>query len=170
MLECGHFSDKGEPVLRAKQQKEQNRSQFFYGYFIVGLAFMIMFVLWGAFYAFGIFFKPILKEFGWTRAMTAGAFSLCSIVQGLVAIALGGLTDKFGTRLVMTLCGLLLGLGYVLMSQLSVIWQLYLFYGAIVGAGMGGSFTPLMSAVARCFMRRRSTMTGIVAAVLVSGL
>jgi len=164
VLECGHFSDKGEPVLRAKQQKEQNRSQFFYGYFIVGLAFMIMFVLWGAFYAFGIFFKPILKEFGWTRAMTAGAFSLCSIVQGLVAIALGGLTDKFGTRLVMTLCGLLLGLGYVLMSQLSAVWQLYLFYGVIVGAGMGGSFTPLMSAVARWFMKRRSTMTGIVAA------
>jgi len=164
VLECGHFSDKGEPVLRAKQQKEQNRSQFFYGYFIVGLAFMIMFVLWGAFYAFGIFFKPILKEFGWTRAMTAGAFSLCSIVQGLLGIALGGLTDKFGARLVMTLCGLLLGLGYLLMSQLSVIWQLYLFYGAIVGAGMGGSFTPLMSTVTRWFVRRRSTMTGIVAA------
>ena len=50
------------------------------------------------------------------------------------------------------------------MSQLSVIWQLYLFYGAIVGAGMGGSFTPLMSTVARWFMGRRSTMTGIVVA------
>jgi MFS family permease len=151
-------------VLRAKQQSKQNRSGFFYGYLIVGLAFIIMFVFWGAFYAFGIFFKPILKEFGWTRAMTAGAFSLCSIVQGLLGIAMGGLTDKFGARLVMTLCGLLLGVGYLLMSQLSVIWQLYLFYGAIVGAGMAGSFTPLMSAVARCFMRRRSTMTGIVAA------
>ena len=150
--------------MRAKEQSEQNRSGFFYGYLIVGLAFVIMFVLWGAFYAFGIFFKPILKEFSWTRAMTAGAFSLCSIVQGLLSIAMGGLTDKFGARLVMTLCGLLLGVGYLLMSQLSVIWQLYLFYGVIVGAGMGGSFTPLMSAVARCFMRRRSTMTGIVAA------
>jgi len=164
VIECGYFSHKGEQALRAKQQSEQGRSGFFYGYVIVGLAFMIMFVLWGAFYAFGIFFKPILKEFGWTRAMTAGAFSLCSIVQGLLGIALGGLTDKFGARLVMTLCGLLLGLGYLLMSQLSGIWQLYLFYGAIVGAGMGGSFTPLMSAVTRWFVRRRSTMTGIVAA------
>ena len=96
--------------------------------------------------------------------MTAGAFSLCSIVQGLLGIAMGGLTDKFGARLVMTLCGLFLGVGYLLMSQVSTIWQLYLFYGAIVGAGMGGSFTPLMSAVARCFTTRRSTMTGIVAA------
>ena len=150
--------------MTAKQQSEQNRSGFFYGYLIVGLAFIMMFVFWGAFYAFGIFFKPILKEFGWTRAITAGAFSLCSIVQGLLGIAMGGLTDKFGARLVMTLCGLLLGLGYLLMSQLSAIWQLYLFYGVIVGAGMGGSFAPLMSTVARWFMRRRSTMTGIVSA------
>ncbi len=164
MIECCNFNHKGEQLLRAKQQSEQNRSGFFYGHLIVGLAFIIMFVLWGAFYAFGIFFKPILKEFGWTRAMTAGAFSLCSIVQGLLSIAMGGLTDKFGARLVMTLCGLLLGVGYLLMSQLSVIWQLYLFFGAIVGAGMGGSFTPLMSIVARWFMKKRSTMTGIVAA------
>lgn len=146
------------------RRSPENNSGFFYGYLIVVIAFMIMFVFWGAFYAFGVFFKPILKEFGWTRAMTAGAFSICSIVQGLLGIAMGGLTDKFGPRVVMTLCGLLLGLGYLLMSQLSAIWQLYLFYGAIVGAGMGGSFTPLMSTVARWFIGRRSTMTGIVVA------
>jgi MFS family permease len=142
----------------------ENRSGFFYGYLIVWVAFIIMFAFWSTFYAFGVFFKPMLKEFGWTRAMTSGAFSLCSIIQGVLGIAMGGVTDKFGPRVVITLCGLLLGLGYLLMSQLSAIWQLYLFYGAIVGAGMGGSFTPLMSTVARWFMSRRSTMTGIVVA------
>ena len=110
MIECGHFRDKGEQVLEAKQQSEQNRSGFFYGYLIVWVAFIIMFVFWGTFYAFGVFFKPMLKEFGWTRAMTSGAFSLCSIIQGLLGIAMGGVTDKFGPRVVMTLCGLLLGL------------------------------------------------------------
>ena len=142
----------------------ENKSSFFYGYLIVWVAFIIMFVFWGSFYSFGVFFKLILKEFGWTRAMTAGAFSLCSLTQGLLGIAMGGLTDKFGPRVVMTCCGLLLGLGYLLMSRLSVIWELYLCYGVIVGAGMGGSFTPLMSTVARWFVGRRSTMTGIVAA------
>jgi TRAP-type uncharacterized transport system fused permease subunit len=109
VIECGNFNHEGEQLLRSKQQSEQNRSGFFYAYLMVGLAFIIMFVFWGAFYAFGIFFKPILREFGWTRAMTAGAFSLCSIVQGLLGIAMGGLTDKFGARVVMTLCGLLFG-------------------------------------------------------------
>jgi sugar phosphate permease len=104
------------------------RSEPFYGYCIVWVAFFIMFVFWGAFYAFGVFFKPMLKEFGWTRAMTAGAFSLCSMIQGLPGIAMGGLTDKFGPRVVITLCGLPLGLGYALMSQVSAMWQLYLLY------------------------------------------
>jgi len=143
---------------------QESKTAFFYGYFIVGVAFIIMFIFWGAFYAFGVFFKPILKEFGWTRAMTAGAFSLCSFAQGLLGIVMGKLTDKFGPRIVMTLCGLFLGLGYLLMSQLRAFWQLYLFYGVTVGIGMGGSFVPLTSTVARWFIERRSTMTGIVLA------
>lgn len=146
------------------RRSPENNSGFFYGYLIVLIAFIIMSVLWGAFYAFGVFFKPILKEFGWTRAMTAGAFSLCSMITGLLTIAIGGLTDKFGSRMIMTVCGLLLGLGYLLMSQLSAIWQLYLFYGGIVGAGMACSFVPLMSTVTRWFREKRSAMTGIVVA------
>jgi MFS family permease len=149
-------------------QKERdfpvNEPGFFYGYVIVVVAFMIMVVFWGAFYSFGVFFKPIVNEFRWTRAMTSGAFSLTSIISGSLGIAMGGLTDKYGPRIVMTLCGLFLGLGYLLMSQLSAIWQLYLFYGTIVGIGMGGSFVPLMSTVARWFIGKRSTMSGIVVA------
>ena len=103
-----------------------------YGYVIVTSAFLLMAVMWMAFYSFGIFFKPVLKEFGWTRAVTAGAFSLCSFIQGLLAIAMGALTDRFGPRLVMTLCGFLLAAGYVLMSQLSSLWQLYLFFSIIL--------------------------------------
>ena len=113
-------------------------------------------------FAFGVFFKPLITEFGWTRAMTSGAFSLSWIVQGLLAIVAGVLTDRVGPRIVMTLCGFFLGLGYLLMSQVSAVWQLYLFYGVITGTGMSGVFVPLMSTVARWFVKRRTTMTGIV--------
>jgi MFS family permease len=121
-------------------------------------------VIWSVYYAFGVFFKPVLTEFGWTRAMTSGAFSLSAIVHGLLGFVIGGLTDKFGPRLVITFCGLLLGLGYLLMSQISAVWQFYLFYGVIIGAGMGGSFIPFMTTVARWFSKRRGAMSGIVAA------
>jgi len=138
--------------------------EVFYGYFIVGASFVTLTVMWGSYYAFGVFFKPVLTEFGWTRAMVSGAASLSMVVNGLVAIAMGGLTDRFGPRLVMTTCGLLSGIGYCLMSQVSTVWQLYLFYGVIIGIGMGGSFIPLASTVARWFVEKRGFMTGIIVA------
>jgi len=136
---------------------------FFYGYIVVLAAICIMIVIWGTFRTFGIFFKPVLTEFGWTRAMTSGAFSLCIVLNGFLTITMGKLTDRFGPRIVMVACGFFLGLGYLLMSQISAIWQLYLFYGVIIAIGMGGSFTPLVSTVARWFVKRRGMMTGIVA-------
>ena len=146
------------------RQPPGTEPQFFYGYIVVVAAFLIMLVMFGVYYAFGVFFKPVLAEFGWTRAMTSGAFSLSWIVSGLLAIVMGRLTDRFGPRLVMTLCGFFLGLGYLLVAQISAVWQLYLFYGVIIGIGMGGAFVPLMSTVARWFVKRRSMMTGIVVA------
>src|SRR4030067_687217 len=93
-------------------------SSLFYGYVVVGASLMIMSIMWAGYYAFGVFFKPVLHEFGWTRAMIAGAFSLASVVNAVLAIAMGGLTDRFGPRIVMTFCGSLLGLGFILMSQI----------------------------------------------------
>ena len=135
---------------------------FCYGYVIVLAGFIIMFATWGTFYSFGIFLKPLLTEFGWTRAMTSGAFSLSNVVRGLLGIVMGALTDRFGPRLVMVVCGLFLGAGYLLMSQVGSTWQLYLFYGVMVGIGMGGSWVPVLSTVARWFVAKRGMMSGIV--------
>ena len=157
MIEEEEDFDKG-------RNQGEGRGKIFYGYLVVGAAFSTMVVIWAAFYSFGVFFKPILDEFGWTRAMTSGAFSLSSITMGLLGIAMGGLNDKLGPRVVMSICGILLGTGYLLMSRLSSLWQLYLFFGAILGAGMGGGFVPLMTTVTRWFIQRRGLMTGIVTA------
>ena len=146
------------------RQPPETESRFFYGYIIVGASFFITMAMEGVYYSFGVFFKPLLTDFGWTSAMTSGAFSLAMITRGILAIVMGGLTDRLGPRMVMTLCGLLLGTGYLLMSQVSAVWQLYLFFGLIVGAGMGGSFIPVVSTIARWFVKRRSMMTGIVLA------
>ena len=140
----------------------QDRS--FYGYTVVAAASLIMVLVFTVHYAFGVFFKPVLTEFGWTRAMTAGAFSLVWISQGVVGVLMGGLNDRFGPRLVLTACGALIGAGFLLMSQITALWQLYLAYGVLVGAGLGGVFVPLTSTTARWFVARRGVMTGVVTA------
>jgi MFS family permease len=140
-----------------------NKDRFYYGYVIVAAACLVMIVCMCFHFAFGVFFKPILNEFGWTRSMTSGAFSLSWIVSGVLAIPLGGLNDRFGSRVVVTVCGIVLFMGYMLMSQVQQAWQLYLVYGVIIGAGL--SFViPLMSTIARWFSKQRNLMTGILLA------
>lgn len=143
-------------------ESNSRSSGLFYGYIIVAVSALILAISLGTRSAFGIFFKPMLNDFGWTRAMTSGAFSLSIIVEGIVGIFMGGLNDKFGPRVVLMICGVLAGVGYFLMSGISSLWQLYLFYGVIIGIGLGGCYVPLVSTVARWFVRRRSLMTGIV--------
>jgi len=149
-------------LIQRVPQSPGTRPRFFYGYIVVGSALFTMMVMYGAYNSFGVFFEPVLTEFGWPRAMTSGGFSLSWIVHGLLGVIMGRLTDRFGPRVVLTICGFLLGLGYLLVSQISAVWQLYLFYGVIIGAGMGGSWVPIVSTVARWFVKRRGMMTGIV--------
>ena len=141
----------------------QKSPAFFYGYTIVSAAFVIALVVEGLLFSFGVFFEPLLTEFGWTRAMASGAFSLYSVIRLPVVILAGRLTDRFGSRQVLSACGFFLGLGFLLMSQINAVWQLYLFYGVIVGIGMGLYWVPLMAIVPRWFVQRRALMLGIVA-------
>ncbi len=141
---------------------ENRKPKVFYGYVVVAAALLIVIIAHGAQYTFGIFFKPILTEFGWARGATSGAFSLYLVLWGFLSIFVGKLNDSFGPRIIMIVCGFFLGLGYLLMSQISVIWQLYLFYGLIIAIGMSGAWVPLISTIPRWFVKRRGMMTGIV--------
>jgi len=146
---------------RTLQSTGTRPPRFFYGYAVVIAGFFILMVLWGTIYCYGVFFKPMSGEFGWTRTMTSGAFSLYMVLHGVLYLVTGRLTDRFGPRAVMTVCGLFLGAGFMLMSQVNAIWQLYLFYGVLVGIGASGGFVPINSTIAKWFVRRRGLMTGI---------
>ena len=137
-------------------------SKFYYGYIVVGLCFLIMMVSFGLYDSFGVFVKPIINTFGWSRATTTAAYSLSFLVFGLVGILMGGATDRFGLQVVLTLCGICLGLGYILMSQLQLLWNLYLFYGFFIGVGMSAIYAPVLSQIPKWFNRRCGLMTGLV--------
>jgi len=143
---------------------ENRNTGIFYGYIVAIAAFIFMVLVFGTFFSFGVFFQPLLEEFGWTRAETSGVYTLFFIVYGCLTPFTGRLSDRFSSRIVVTICGLFLGFGYLLMSQMNAVWQLYLFYGVIVGSGLSGSYVPVLSTVVRWFVKRRGVMTGIIVA------
>ena len=140
---------------------KDRESRFFYGYIIVASALLIMVLTIGINTTFGVFLPALLDEFSWTRAIASGAYSLNLALTGLIGIFAGKINDQYGPRIIITVCGVLLGLGYLLMSQANTLWHLYLFYGVIVGIGMSVSQTPLPSTIARWFVKKRGMMTGI---------
>lgn len=139
-------------------------SGLFYGYVIVAAAFCTIFLSWGANRTFGVFFDPLLHEFGWSRANLSGVYTMCMFVNGIVNILLGRLTDRVGPRILLTGCSLAMGGGFLLCSQIQNILHFYIAFGLLTGIGMAGSWTPPMSIVARWFYKRRSLMSGILSA------
>ncbi len=129
-----------------------------------------MLIGFGTQMSFGVFFKPMLNEFGWTRAATAGSFSVMMVVGGVMGIFSGKLSDRFGPRLVISITGIFLGAGFLLMSRIDSLWQLYLFYGVLVAIGSSGIFIPLTSMIIRWFDRRRGLMSGIALAGIGLGI
>jgi OFA family oxalate/formate antiporter-like MFS transporter len=141
----------------------ENKPRIFYGYVIILCSFLILMIMWGAQYCFGVFFKPMLSEFGMSRAVLSGAYSINLIVQAIACIFTGKLSDKYGPRLVVTVCGSCLGISYLLMSQVQMVWQIYVIFGILSSISVAGSWVPLLSTVARWFVSRRGLMSGLAA-------
>jgi len=144
-------------------QTLNGRQNIYYGYVVVSAAVLILTIAWGTNRTFGIFLKPMLAEFGWSRASISGAFTLAMIVMGLGGLAAGRITDRLGPRVVVICCGIFLGTGYLLASMIQTVWQFYIVYGLMTGIGMSVS-APLLSSASRWFVKRRALMTSIITA------
>jgi MFS family permease len=136
--------------------------RYFYGYNIVAAGFTIQAVCIGAMFAYGVFFKELQAEFGWSRATISGASSLAFLIMGAVGILAGRLNDRIGPRVIIVTSAGFLGLGYLLMSRMQSPWHLYVVYGVLAGIGFSTHDVITLSTVARWFVKRRGVMSGIV--------
>ncbi|UCZ51614.1 OFA family MFS transporter [Bacillus shivajii] len=118
----------------------------------------------GAVYAWSLFNQPLMDEFGWYREEVVFTFSITIATFAMFTIVAGRLQDKIGPRWVATIGGLLLGIGLILASQATTIYQLYFFYGIIGGAGIGMTYVCPLSACVKWFPEKRGLISGIAVA------
>ena len=131
-------------------------------YLIVLCAAMTQFMVIGGMFAYSVFFTVLEDELGWSRTLLSGASSLAFLVMGILAIVAGALSDRYGPRWVLSVTGIVTGLGWMLLAGMNQPWQLLLGFGFCVGVGLSSHDVATLSLVASWFEKRRGLMTGIV--------
>lgn len=143
-------------MLLSAQRKSTG---IFYGWWVVAAGMVVYATLLGSHQTFGVFFKPIQTEFGWSRAVTAVAFLVAGLTQSALSPVTGILSDRYGPRLVITGIAIIASTGYLLASQVQSQWQLYGYF-VLMASGMT-FWVPLQTMVSRWFTRRRGLVLGL---------
>lgn len=138
------------------------RLPFFYGWLLVAVSFVSMAIAVNARTAFSLLFPPILDEFGWSRGLTAGAFSFGFLISATVTPCLGRLCDRHDPRLIIETGVTLMGAGLLLATLIEQPWQLYLTLGVMVGGGVNMlAYTAQSMYLIHWFARRRGLALSI---------
>lgn len=114
----------------------------------------------GMYTSFGVFFKPISADMGWSRATVSGAFTMASLMLAVFSPISGALADRYGPRTLVMTSGVLVGVGYAMLSTTQTLWQFYAFF-LLIGVSMGIAFAPITSTVVRWFAEKRGLALGI---------
>ena len=129
----------------------------FYGWRIVAAGFLInAFGVGTFFYGFSTFFNPLITEFGWSRTLLSGVFSLSRLEGGIEGPIAGWLTDRFGARKILLVGVVATGVGFLLLQMVDSPVSLYVVFGfAALGFNIGYVHAT-SAAVAKWFIRKRS--------------
>jgi MFS family permease len=138
--------------------------RFFHGWVVLASAFVIITMSIGTLFTLGVFLRPIEDSMGWSRS-GIGAIGLFNwIVMGAGGVVSGFVSDRLGTRRVVVVGAVLLGLGLVLSSYVQQVWQLYVTFGLLVGAGVSTFYVPLTVLAIKWFEGRRGMAAAVVSA------
>jgi MFS family permease len=137
----------------------------------VAATFVTLGLAYGVWYGYAVFLVALLREFGWSRSVVAGAFSTFTLVHGLVAYPIGWVCDRMGPRRLILVGGVLLSLGLFLDGAVTRPWHLYLVFGVLTALGVAAAgWVPAVILVQRWYPQRLGTMLGFTSAGIGVGI
>lgn len=116
----------------------------------------------GSIYSWSLFNQAFIDKFGWQENQVVFTFSITVFVFAFITIISGRLQDKLGPRLIASIGGILYGLGLLLTSTSSSIFELYTYYGVISAIGVGFVYVCPLSTCIKWFPEKKGFITGIV--------
>ena len=132
-----------------------SQRRLFYGWTVLAAAATIVAIGQGALLSFGVFLKPLEESMRWNRSDISMVALLNWLAMGAGSFVWGALSDRLGGRAVAVAGGLLMGLGFVVSSQATELWQLDVTFGLAVGFAAGAFLTPLSATATKWFTASR---------------
>ncbi len=128
----------------------------------------------GVLYTWSIF-KGAIKQsidtggvgaFNWNPASLNDPYAVCCLVFAFMMIAAGKVQDKFGPRVTAITGGILVGLGFIWISQTTAYFSWIVGFGILVGSGIAFGYSSATPPALKWFP---PTKTGIIAGTVVAG-
>lgn len=135
-----------------------------YGWIIVAVGALMTCIGMGAMMSLAVFLQPISETTGWSRGGVSATATLNFLFMGVAGFLWGALSDRYGTRIVVLLGSVLLGMGLIGASQAAELWQFQLIYGVLVGSAAGSFYAPMVAAASAWIDRHRSLAVALVSA------
>ena len=114
-------------------------------------------------YAWTLFVGPMRAATMWERSQVQAAFTLFIFLQTFVQPFDGWLMDRMGPRFLITIAGVLCGVGWSLMGYADTLTQLNIFY-AIAGIGAAFVYSGCVGSALKWYPTRRGFAAGLIAA------
>ena len=141
-----------------------------YAWVVVAVTFLALLVAASVRAAPGILILPLEREFGWDRATVSGAIAISILTFGLGGPLSGTLVGRYGPRRVILGGSAVIALGLGAFLTVHELWQLFLFWGLVVGVGTGAVGNVLGATVAhRWFRTHRGLVIGLFGAATSAG-
>ena len=131
----------------------------------LGVIALTLALAYGIWYAYSVILVALLNEFGWSRSVLAGAFSVFTIVHGGLNPWIGALCARAGGLRVMAFGGAAMGLTLFADSFISTPLQLYLGFGVATALAVAAAgWIPALVYVQREYQDRLGLSIGIISA------
>jgi MFS family permease len=147
------------------------RPRIFYGYWILVVSFLGVFIYSGCGVgAFSLFVKPLQAELNWGRGEIMIGFSIFYLLTGIAAPFIGGLIDRYGVRGVVSIGCAVAGLGLASLYRMENLWHFYAAYTAIGVSMAAVGQVPSSAVVSNWFRKHRGTAIGIMSTGIGAGI
>jgi MFS family permease len=131
----------------------------------LGVIALSLAIAYGIWYSYSVILVALLAEFGWSRSVLAGAFSVFTLVHGGVNPLVGALCGRAGPLRVMAFGGAAMGFALLADSFIATPVHLYLGFGVLTAVAVSaGGWIPALVHVQREYQDRLGLSIGIVSA------